>query len=185
MSYWKLLTSPGTALHSIETTSLSCNALSQSSVETQVDKFHLVCFNFEIRTVKPAAVMNPVKGPRNGSLFSCISGLRYLGLGSRVTRSIFKFPDTYYVVTKVTLSKDQEHGRVWGVLVWRGIRHTKVERIGAPLKKEWSLVGVPDYSKLYGNEEEMTTKMDDLLSTYGEERIEWTPEEKLAHLGKD
>ena len=124
------------------------------------------------------------KGPRFGSLFSVINGLRYFGIGSRVTRSIYKFPETYYVVTKVTLSKDQDHGKVWGVLVWRGIRHNKVERIGAPLKKEWSLVGVPDYSKLYGNNDEMTEKMDVLLGTYGEERIEWTPEEKLAALGK-
>lgn len=127
-----------------------------------------------------------VPGSKGTSLFNCINGLRYLGLGSRVTRNIYKFPETYYVVTKVTLSTDQKHGKAWGVLVWRGIRKNKVERIGAACKKEWSLVGTPDYSKLYGNKEDMEIKLESILKTCGQERIERTAEtieEKLAAVG--
>jgi len=30
-------------------------------------------------------------------------------------------------------------------LVWRGLTKEKDERIGGPLKKEWSLLQIPDY----------------------------------------
>lgn len=127
-----------------------------------------------------------VPGRKGATLFGCINGLRYLGLGSKVTRSIYKFPETYYVVTKVKLSTDQEHGKAWGVMVWRGIRKNKVERIGAAGKEEWSLLDTPDYSKLYGNKEEMEAKMEAILKTCGQGRIERTVptvEDKLAAVG--
>jgi hypothetical protein len=54
------------------------------------------------------------------SLQTLINGLRYFGVGSKVTRNIYKFPDTYFVVTRVNLSKDQNHGGVYGRKVWRG-----------------------------------------------------------------
>ena len=44
---------------------------------------------------------------RGKSLFECINGLRYFGKGAHVTRSIYKFPETYYVLHRVILSKDQ------------------------------------------------------------------------------
>jgi len=79
------------------------------------------------------------------SLFKIINGLRYFGVGTKVTRSIYKFPETYWVVTRVMLSKDQSHGKVYGKMVWRGRPKEAEERIGSPLKKEWSLVSLPDY----------------------------------------
>ena len=44
---------------------------------------------------------------RGKSLFECVNGLRYFGKGAHVTRSIYKFPETYYVLHRVVLSKDQ------------------------------------------------------------------------------
>ena len=79
------------------------------------------------------------------SLFKIINGLRHFGVGTKVTRSIYKFPETYWVVTRVMLSKDQSHGKVYGKMVWRGRPKEAEERIGSPLKKEWSLVSLPDY----------------------------------------
>lgn len=83
----------------------------------------------------------------NQSLFSIVHGLRYFGVGSRVTRGIYKFPETYWVITRVKLSKDQNHGKVYGRLVWRGRSKDKDERITSALKKEWEMLSMPDYSK--------------------------------------
>ena len=83
----------------------------------------------------------------NSNLFSLINGLRYFGVGSRVTRSIYKFPDTYWVITRVVLSKDQNHGKVYGRLVWRGRPKETDDKIGSPLKKEWALLSTPDYGR--------------------------------------
>lgn len=116
------------------------------------------------------------------ALFTCISGLRYFGVGSRVTRNIYKFPETYYIITKVSPTPDQQHGRAWGVMVWKGIRKEKVERLGASQKKEWQLVGVPDYSKLAGSVPEFEERVHELVKDYGKVRTEWTPEEKSAWL---
>ena len=121
---------------------------------------------------------------RFDNFYKCINGLRYLGIGARVTRNIYKFPNTYFIVTKVTMGSNQERGKAWGVLVWRGIRKSKSQRIGATQKDEWFLVGTPDYSKLGGNEEEMAEGLQNVLADYGDERVEWTPEEKAIKLGK-
>lgn len=116
------------------------------------------------------------------SIFRCITGLRYYGIGARVARCIYKFPDTYFIVTRVKMTTDQKHGKVWGVMVWRGIRKNVEERLPAPLKKEWTLVGVPDYRKLGGNAEDFQIRLDELVKTYGQERVEWTDEEKAMKL---
>ena len=84
---------------------------------------------------------------RPTSLFKIINGLRYCGVGSKVTRDIFKFPETYWVVTRVALSKDQDHGKVYGKMVWRGREKAAEERIAGVLKKQWALVALPDYGK--------------------------------------
>lgn len=122
--------------------------------------------------------------PETKNLFKCLNGLRYFGVGSRVTRNIYKFPDTYFIVTKVKLTPDQNHGRAWGVMVWRGIRKEREERMPAPLKNQWNIVDLPDYKKLGGNAEEFEEKLQALVKTYGTERVEWTEEEKLIALGK-
>lgn len=57
---------------------------------------------------------------------------------------------------RVKLSvKDQTHGKAWGRLVWKGRPKEKDERIGAPLKRQWSLVKLPDYSKFKGTPEDL------------------------------
>ena len=79
------------------------------------------------------------------SLFRLVHGLRYFGVGSKVTRSIYKKPETYWVVTRVKLSKDQNHGKVFGRLVWNGRPKDREQRINTALKKQWSLLEVPHY----------------------------------------
>jgi hypothetical protein len=74
---------------------------------------------------------------------------RYFGRGTHVTRSIYKFPDTYYVLSQVVLSKDQKHGAAIGTLVWRGRAKASPQRIGAALKREWKVVKFPDYHTAY------------------------------------
>lgn len=80
------------------------------------------------------------------SLYGLINGLRHCGVGAKVTRSIYKFPETYWLITRVQLSKDQNHGKVFGKMVWRGRQKELEERIGSTLKKEWQIVSLPDYS---------------------------------------
>jgi hypothetical protein len=80
------------------------------------------------------------------SAYTLLNGLRYFGVGSKITRNIYKFPDTYYVVTRVNLSTDQSHGVVYGRKVWRGRAMEKDERIHTALKKQWSIVSLPDYN---------------------------------------
>jgi len=51
------------------------------------------------------------------------------------------------------LSKDQEHGKVYGQLVWNGRLKEKVEEIGCVNKKQWSLVSTPDYGTYKADQE--------------------------------
>ena len=98
-----------------------------------------------------------------------VNGLRYFGVGCKVTRSSYKYPDTYWTIQKqllfysfnnnnnnnnnkliiniirVRLSKDQNHGKIYGQLVWRGKTIEKVSKVCCPLKKEWRLVSTPEY----------------------------------------
>lgn len=46
---------------------------------------------------------------------------------------------------RVKLSPDQNHGKVFGRLVIKGRASGAEEAIRSPLKKEWRLVGLPDY----------------------------------------
>jgi hypothetical protein len=88
--------------------------------------------------------------PKGDSLFKVVNGLRYFGVGCKLTRSIHKLPNTYFLITDVKLSKDQNHGKAYGQLVWNGRPQAGTVEIGAPLKKEWSLLETPDYSKFKG-----------------------------------
>ena len=89
------------------------------------------------------------------TLFQLLTGLRHFGVGAKVRRSLHVLPNTHYIITKVLLSKDQLHGKVWGRLVWRGNAKDKTERLGSPLKKEWSVVQLPDYKTFTGQEKEI------------------------------
>lgn len=84
------------------------------------------------------------------TFFDLVRGLRYFGKGVSITRAIFKIPDTYWIVHRVKLSKDQRHGTAWGSLVWRGRHKPEVVRIAGTLKKEWTLVAFPDYHSFKG-----------------------------------
>jgi hypothetical protein len=41
-----------------------------------------------------------VIGEMESSLIRLVNGMRYFGAGSKVTRSIYKFPDTYWIVKR-------------------------------------------------------------------------------------
>ena len=43
------------------------------------------------------------------------------------------------------LSKDQEHGKAYGVLTWRGKQMKEVSKIGSTGKHQWKLLATPDY----------------------------------------
>ena len=84
------------------------------------------------------------------SLFSIVSGLRYFGLGAKVTRKTFKFPDTYWIITSVKLSPDNKSGEISGRMYWRG-KPKKLGNVGITARNhEWALVDTPDYSKFNG-----------------------------------
>jgi len=51
----------------------------------------------------------------------------------------------------MNLSKDQKHGTAHGILVWRGVAKVKSARIGPALKRQWNLVGTPDYKSFNGS----------------------------------
>jgi hypothetical protein len=53
---------------------------------------------------------------------------------------------TFLPFCRVKLSPDQNHGKVYGRFVWKGASRGKEEQIRSPLKKEWHLVDLPDYS---------------------------------------
>lgn len=53
------------------------------------------------------------------------------------------------------MTKDQEHGRAYGRLVWRGNSKPKDRQIGAALKKEWSLLELPNYKLFKGTENDI------------------------------
>mmetsp|Transcript_10003 Transcript_10003/g.15109 ORF Transcript_10003/g.15109 Transcript_10003/m.15109 type:complete len:127 (-) Transcript_10003:41-421(-) len=94
------------------------------------------------------------------SLFKVVNGMRYFGMGCKVTRDIYHFPETYWILRRVELSKDQDHGKVWGRLVWRGRPQPRDRRIHSARKHEWKLVDVPNYSKFKGK----PTDVDDIIS---------------------
>ena len=56
---------------------------------------------------------------------------------------------------RVKLSADQNHGKVYGRLVWRGLPKTKDEKIHSALKREWKLVGFPDYRTFHNKAKEI------------------------------
>lgn len=89
------------------------------------------------------------------NLFKVLEGLRHFGVGTTVTRNIYKFPETYWIITRVKLTKDQLHGSVYGRLIWRGKPKEKDEKITSALKKQWSMVKFPDYSKFQGRQAEI------------------------------
>ena len=43
------------------------------------------------------------------------------------------------------LSKDQEHGKAYGTLTWRGKEIAKIQKIGSTGKRQWKMVSLPDY----------------------------------------
>mmetsp|Transcript_49954 Transcript_49954/g.139949 ORF Transcript_49954/g.139949 Transcript_49954/m.139949 type:complete len:110 (+) Transcript_49954:32-361(+) len=94
------------------------------------------------------------------SLIKLLNGLRHFGVGSKVTRNIYKFPDTYWVITRVKLRpKNQDHGKVFGRLVWRGRPKDRDMQITSALKKQWSIVDLPDYTGSFRARDEEIDKL--------------------------
>ena len=73
---------------------------------------------------------------------------------------------------RIKLSKDQNHGKAFGRLVWRGRMKTKDERIGAPLKPQWKLLGTPDYKKFKLTELFKDQPADKIPPSNNEEAVE-------------
>jgi hypothetical protein len=59
------------------------------------------------------------------------------------------------VLHRAKLSPDLKHGQLHGRLVWKGRMAEKDEEIRSPLKKQWHLLEIPDYSKFKGDAEEI------------------------------
>jgi hypothetical protein len=59
-------------------------------------------------------------------------------------------------------------GKVYGRLVWRGRPKDTDKQITSALKKQWSLLDLPDYTKFGAKEEELKnlipTKKDEICS---------------------
>ena len=89
------------------------------------------------------------------NLFQLLTGLRHFGVGAKVRRAIHRLPNTCFVVEKVELGPDQLHGKVWGRFIWRGKAKETTELIGSPLKKEWTLVALPNYGQFSGRSEDV------------------------------
>jgi hypothetical protein len=58
-------------------------------------------------------------------------------------------------ICSVKLSKDQDHGKVYGRLVWRGKPRDKDERIGPVRKPDWKIVEIPNYHTFKGTPEDV------------------------------
>ncbi len=54
---------------------------------------------------------------------------------------------------RIELSKDQNHGKAWGRMVWRGRVKPGTQRITCELKEQWKLVKTPSYLDFKGTPE--------------------------------
>lgn len=97
--------------------------------------------------------------------------MRYFGVGSKITREIYKLPETYWILTRVELSKDQDHGNVYGRMVWRGVAKDKDDKIGSTLQKEWKLLETPDYSIFKGEEDQIKKIIETSAKPYNHENL--------------
>ena len=61
---------------------------------------------------------------------------------------------------RVELSRDQDHGKAWGRLVWRGRPKPKDDRIHSARKRQWSLVETPDYRSFDGSKSDVKKIID-------------------------
>jgi hypothetical protein len=86
-------------------------------------------------------------------LISVVTGLRYFGLGAKVAKRGFDHPDSYWVITKVNFSKDQQSiASLGATLMWKGRISRHASKLGDTLIKQWVLLEVPDYSKFRGTD---------------------------------
>jgi hypothetical protein len=60
---------------------------------------------------------------------------------------------THIHIDRVKLSKDQDHGKVYGRLVWRGRPQPFDREIHSARKKQWQMVSVPNYATFKGKQE--------------------------------
>eukprot|EP01031_Cornospumella_fuschlensis_P037170 gene37170-45114_t len=76
-----------------------------------------------------------------------VNGLRHFGVGLKVTRSIYRHPNTFWTITRVQARPGVTHGKVFGRLTWNGKVAEKDTEVRCPLKKQWTIVEAPNYSQ--------------------------------------
>ena len=64
---------------------------------------------------------------------------------------LFLFTIFSCLCNRCKLSTDQKHGKVQGILVWNGIPKVRSVDIGPSAKRQWTLVGTPDYKSFNGS----------------------------------
>mmetsp|Transcript_6055 Transcript_6055/g.9148 ORF Transcript_6055/g.9148 Transcript_6055/m.9148 type:complete len:132 (-) Transcript_6055:41-436(-) len=119
--------------------------------------------------------------PELTNLFKVVNGMRYYGMGCKVTRDIYHFPETYWILRRVVLSKDQDHGKAWGRLVWRGRPQSHDQRIHSARKHQWKLVEVPDYRHFKGKNEDVDNIVSE-ANEWFEKHGEWVNPKAEAQL---
>lgn len=60
-----------------------------------------------------------------------------------------------FALYRVSLSKDQTHGKAFGRLVWRGVSKDVDSKVCTPYKKQWRLVSVPNYKTFKGTSDDV------------------------------
>mmetsp|Transcript_6463 Transcript_6463/g.10453 ORF Transcript_6463/g.10453 Transcript_6463/m.10453 type:complete len:90 (+) Transcript_6463:30-299(+) len=77
-------------------------------------------------------------------LYGMLLNLQNYGVGSKVTRKIWHFPETFWKVTRVKLDPAREDGKVtgkaWGLFYWRGQQKGVEQKIRSGSKKQWELL---------------------------------------------
>mmetsp|Transcript_24803 Transcript_24803/g.32410 ORF Transcript_24803/g.32410 Transcript_24803/m.32410 type:complete len:90 (-) Transcript_24803:131-400(-) len=80
----------------------------------------------------------------NQQLYKILCNMKHYGVGSKVTRDIWHFPETFWQVTRVKLDPARDDGKItgkaWGVFFWRGQQKGSEKRIRSGSKKQWKLV---------------------------------------------
>jgi hypothetical protein len=107
-----------------------------------------------------------IKRASRQNLASILSGLRYFGLGARVAKKDFIYPDSYWVITKSKLTADQKGVEAVATLIWKGSVTRKDRKLLETDYKQWVLLGVPDYSKFRGTDEHCKKIIDDTFTAY-------------------
>lgn len=73
-------------------------------------------------------------------------------------------------IFRVKLSKDQNHGKAYGRLIWRGLPQPFDRQINSARKPQWKLISTPNYASYKGkpeNYEALVEEAKDWFNKYG------------------